>query len=67
MANSQNLRFAATVPLDTEFDHPPGATLVRRLSVELETRGWRTAEMENWRDSGWFVACSRGSGQLQVV
>ena len=23
--------------------------------------------MDNWSDCGWSVACSRGSGQLQVV
>lgn len=67
MATSQNLRFAATVPPDTEFDHPPGAALMRRLSAELSMGGWRTDEMDNWRDCGWSVACSRGSCQLQVA
>jgi hypothetical protein len=67
MATSQNLRFAATVPADAEFDHPPGATLMRRLSAELSTAGWRTNEVDNWRDSGWSVLCSRGPGQLQLA
>ncbi len=67
MATSQNLRFAAWVPADAEFDHPPGAALMRRLSAEVSTAGWHTDEMNNWRDCGWSVACSRGSGQLQVV
>ena len=40
---------------------------MRRLSAELSSMGWPTDEMENWRDCGWSVSCSRGFGQLQVV
>lgn len=67
MPISQNLRFTATVPEDAEFDHPAGATLMRRLSAELSVAGWRTDEMDNWRDCGWSVVCLRGSSALEVV
>jgi hypothetical protein len=67
MPISQNLRFAATVREDTEFDHPPGAALMRRLAAELTLAGWITDEMDNWRDCGWSVVCRRGSSDLEVV
>ncbi len=67
MPISQNLRFTAEVPKDTEFDHPPGATLMRRLSAELATAGWSTHGMDNWRDCGWSVVCQRGSSELEVL
>ena len=67
MPISQNLRFTASVPKDAEFDHPAGAALMRRLSAELAAAGWRTDEMDNWRDCGWSVVCHRGSSQLEVV
>lgn len=67
MPISQNLLFVASVPKDTEFDHPPGAALVRRLASGLTAAGWSTYEMGNWRDCGWSVACRRGSSELEVV
>jgi len=67
MPTSQNLRFTATVPKDAEFDHPAGASLMRRLSSELAAAGWSTDEMDNWRDCGWSVGCRRGASALEVV
>jgi hypothetical protein len=67
MPTSQNLRFAATVPKDAEFDHPAGAALMRRLAAELSTAGWSADEMVNWRDCGWSVVCRRGSSALEVA
>ena len=67
MALSQNLRFAATVPNDPEFDHPPGVFLIRRLAADLNANGWRTDEFDCWRDCGWFVVCHRGISNLDVV
>ena len=37
---------------------------MRRLSAQLSTAGWHTDEMENWRDCGWSISCTRGSSQL---
>ena len=67
MPISQNLRFVAVVPKDAEFDHPPGAALMRRLSDGLADVGWNTSEMDNWRDCGWSVVCRRDSSELEVV
>src|SRR5262245_14173133 len=66
MGLSQNLLFAATVPADSEFDHPQGASLVRRLAADLTAAGWQAREMENWRDSGWSVTCTRGQSRAQI-
>jgi len=63
----QNLRFTASVPKDTEFERPPGALLMRRLSRELSAAGWSTDEMDNWRDSGWSLTCRRGSADLEAL
>jgi hypothetical protein len=67
MPTSQNLRFIATVPKDVEFEHPPGAFLMRHLSRELVAAGWSTDEMDNWRDCGWSIACRKDSADLEVV
>ena len=67
MPTSQNLRFTATAPVDSEFDHPAGAALMRRLSSELAAAGWSTEEMDNWRDCGWSVICRRASSELEVA
>jgi len=67
MPISQNLRFTATVPKDSEFEHPAGALLMRSLSAELTTSGWSAGQLDNWRDSGWLVVCRRGSSELKVV
>lgn len=67
MPVSLNLRFAAAVPADTEFDHPAGAALMRILSRALAVAGWNTDEMDNWRDCGWSVVCRRASAKLEVV
>jgi hypothetical protein len=67
MPISQNLRFTATVQKDAEFEHPPGAALMRSLASELSKVGWSTDEMDNWRDSGWSVGCRRAASELEVV
>lgn len=67
MPISQNLRFDAAVEKDSEFDHPPGAALMRRLASKLSAAGWNTDEMDNWRDCGWSIGCRRGASQLEVV
>jgi hypothetical protein len=67
MPVSQNLRFSAESPKDTEFDHPPGAALMRRFARAVSAATWQTGELANWRDSGWSISCSRDSSALQVA
>jgi hypothetical protein len=67
MPISQNLRFTTVVPVDSEFQHPLGASLMRGLSGELAAAGWNTDEMDNWRDCGWSVVCRGASSELEVV
>jgi hypothetical protein len=67
MPISQNLRFTATVLKDSQFEHPAGELLMRRLAAELTTSGWSAGELDNWQDSGWFVVCHRGLSELRVV
>ena len=55
------------MPIDPEFDHPPGAALARILVEELGTSGWSTGEIENWRDCGWSLECRRARAELQVT
>jgi hypothetical protein len=64
---SQNARFKAEFPTDTEFEHPPGAWPLRRLSADIAGAGWETSEFDNWRDSGWSIRCSRDNATLEVV
>src|SRR5262249_38015559 len=66
MGLSQNLLFVAAVPGDTEFDHPLGASLMRRLTADLPAAGWQAGEMANWRDIGWSVVCTRGHSRAQI-
>jgi hypothetical protein len=67
MPVSQNLRFSVPAAHDAEFEHPPGAALMRSLSTALSTSGWRAGELTNWRDSGWSIECVRNSSELQIA
>ena len=67
MPISQNLMFSATVAKDAEFDHPPGALLVRKLSEQLKASEWNVDEMDNWRDCGWSVSCRANLSELEIV
>src|SRR5688572_2188505 len=67
MPISQNLRFTAAVPADAEFDDPPGAALIRRLSADLARAGWQCGDFDNWRDCGWSVVCRRACAEIEVV
>jgi len=65
--SSQNALFRGEVPEDEEFEHPLGAWLARFLEASLKEAGWQTSEFENWRDSGWSIACSREKTRLTMV
>jgi hypothetical protein len=67
MPVSQIVRFIAAVPKDEEFEHPPGAALIRRLSPGLAAAGWSPDRMDNWRGCCWSVVCRRASSEVEVV
>ena len=67
MPISQNLRFTATAEKDAEFEHPPGAALMRSLSTKVAGAGWVTDHIDNWRDCGWSLVCRKASSELEVV
>jgi hypothetical protein len=64
---SQYARFKADFPSDPEFDDPPGAWLANHLSGHSSQAGWQVSEIENWRDGGWSVACSKSESKLEFV
>jgi hypothetical protein len=51
MPVSQNARFSGQAVADAEFEHPPGASIVRKIRDELAKRGWQVSQIENWRDA----------------
>jgi hypothetical protein len=67
MPISQNARFTGPASVDREFEHPPGASIARRLSEGLANRGWVASEIDNWRDSGWSIRCGRGASTLELT
>ena len=64
---SLNVRFAGELPPDSEFPTPPGLAVLRFLRPRLNDADWQTTEPENWRDSGWFVTCSKENVEVDVV
>lgn len=67
MANSQNLRFYAFFPADSEDNGPPGAALMRKISAHLADKLWTVDEMVNWRDCGWSIICRTTYSTLEIV
>ena len=67
MPVSQNVRFLGQAPKDGEYDHPEGAAIARRLESELNGLGWTTKPINNWRDCGWSVACSKDGEEMQIA
>jgi hypothetical protein len=64
---SQNATFLGAVSPDAEFDHPEGLPVLRVLREGLRSGTWTLGEFENWRDSGWSVACRRGGSEVELV
>lgn len=67
MPISENLRFTANVPKDTEYDHRPGFDLTRTLAAQLSAKGWSASDIDSWRDCGWYFVCRRSQSELEVV
>jgi hypothetical protein len=67
MASSQNACFSGEAAPDTEFEHPPGASIARLLKAALARRGWEVSDIDNWRDGGWSITCCRATSKLELV
>jgi hypothetical protein len=64
---SLNVTFAGAAPKDAEFEHPEGASVARLLRDAAQQMGWAVRDLDNWRDVGWSVLCSKGVARLEVV
>lgn len=58
--------FAAHVPEDAEYPHPPGASLAREIEVALRKGGLGASAFDNWRDSGWSIDACVNDHRFQV-
>jgi len=67
MPHSQNALFGGAAPPDPEFDHPAGASIVRAIQRGLLESEWLVGDLEDWRDCGWSIRCSRGEAEADVV
>src|SRR5262245_54611794 len=67
MAISQNARFSGEAAPDTEFEHPPGASIARLLRDALAKRNWEVSDFDNWRDGGWSITCCRPRWKLELA
>ena len=67
MAISQNARFSGEATPDSEFEHPPGASIAKLLRAALAKQGWEVSDIDNWRDGGWSITCCRPSSKLELV
>lgn len=67
MGFSQNVRFKAIEGNESSYPHPPGFELACQLASDITAYGWRTNEVDNWRDSGWSFLCSRDGAEIECI
>ena len=65
MCQSQNVRFWGQAPSEAEEYLPPGDSIARLLQESLNERGWKTGELDIWRDCGWRLPCARQDAWLE--
>lgn len=53
--STPHARFDGDLPLDAEYEHPPGAFLARRLERSLSDMPADVGTFDNWRDCGWII------------
>lgn len=66
MTLSQNVRFVGNAPIDTDYDHPPGAGLARNLLDALQQRGIAASDFDNWRDVGWVINVNDNEHGIEI-
>lgn len=67
MPLSQNLLFDGPIVSPRTHGDPPGHSLLLALAVALRAEGWNTSAPDDWRDSGWFIACRRDDATLEIA
>lgn len=67
MNASQNVLFSGDSPSDTEFNHPPGASIARLVRGGVRDRGYAPSPIDNWRDCGWFFTFSIDEGRYEIL
>lgn len=67
MPSSQNVRFLAQEPGDSDEHLHGGAALLRRVCADLTAAGWSTQELQDWRDCGWCVSCCRAQMKITII
>lgn len=66
MERVPHVSFKGQITPDSEFEHPPGASLGRALEARLRQHFASVEAMENWRDSGWVVNLSVNEKPVEV-
>jgi hypothetical protein len=67
MPISQNAQFTGEADKDREYEHPKGASIARAIKSILDKNKWMTKEIDNWRDCGWSIECSRANDRLEIA
>ena len=66
MERVPHVSFKGQLQPDSEFEHPPGASLGRALEARLRQHFGSVEAMDNWRDSGWVVNLSVNDKPIEV-
>jgi hypothetical protein len=63
---SQNAVFVGPVSVNN-VEHPRGGGIARLISTGLPTHGYRSSQIDNWRDSGWSISLNVGDATLEII
>ena len=63
---SQNVRFTGGSTGDCT-NEPPGRGLTGQIAVRLREKGFAVSEIDNWRDSGWWVKVKVGECEAEIA
>ena len=66
MNRSQNATFRGAEP-KPDGSRIRGASIARLLHSELDSDGWSAGDIDDWRDSGFYIPVNRDGQSLQLV
>ena len=66
MTVSQNATFRGAEP-EPDGSRIRGASIARLLHSELDSTGWSVGDIDDWRDSGFYLPVDRDAESLQLV